>query len=98
MIQNRENGQKPSKMAIFDKKLLIKKIGIFPKIGLGQIEGLTSGQKRKKSLEPFLKNIKVSDFGLIWKRFREYLQIRSNRRVRFLPLVMNLHAKNQENR
>ena len=24
MIQNRENGQKPSKMAIFDKKLLIK--------------------------------------------------------------------------
>ena len=28
-FQTGENGQKPSKMAIFDKKLLIKKIKIF---------------------------------------------------------------------
>ena len=34
---------------------------------------LTSGQKPKKLLEPFLR--KVSDFGLIWRPFREYLQI-----------------------
>ena len=39
---------------------------------------LTSGQKLKNSLEPFLrKNIKVSDFGLIWTLFCEYLQIKN---------------------
>ena len=39
---------------------------------------LTSGQKPKKSFELFLKkNIKVSDFGLIWRPFREYLQIKN---------------------
>ena len=39
---------------------------------------LTSGQKLKKSLEPFFeKNIKVSDFGLIWRPFGQYLQIKS---------------------
>ena len=38
---------------------------------------LTSGQKRKKSLGPFLrKNIKVSDFGLIWRLFCEYLRMK----------------------
>ena len=38
---------------------------------------LTSGQKPKKSLEPFLRKISVSDFGLIWRPFREYLQIKN---------------------
>ena len=38
---------------------------------------LTSGQKPKKSLEPFLTKISVSDFGLIWRPFREYLQIKN---------------------
>ena len=36
---------------------------------------LTSGQKPKKSLEPFLR--KVSDFELIWRLFREYRQIKN---------------------
>ena len=37
---------------------------------------LTSGQKPKKSLEPFLRKISVSDFGLIWRLFCENLQIK----------------------
>ena len=37
---------------------------------------LTSGQKPKKSLAVFEKNIKVPDFGLIWRPFREYLRFR----------------------
>ena len=37
---------------------------------------LPSGQKSKKIVTAvFEKNIKVSDFGLIWRPFREYLQI-----------------------
>ena len=36
---------------------------------------LTSGAKTKKIV--FEKNIKVSDFGLIWRPFREYLQIKN---------------------
>ena len=52
---------------------------------------LPSGQKPKKSLEPFFeKNIKVSDFGLIWRPFREYIQIKNffqkSGSVTFLPL------------
>ena len=50
----------------------------------------TSGQKPKKSLEPFLKKISVSDFGLIWRPFREYLHIKNFFRkpgsATFLPL------------
>ena len=38
---------------------------------------LTSDQKPKKSLELFLRKISVSDFGLIWRPFREYLQIKN---------------------
>ena len=36
---------------------------------------LTSDRKPKKSLGPFLRKISVSDFWLIWRSFREYLQI-----------------------
>ena len=36
---------------------------------------LTSDQKPKKSLGLFLRKISVSDFGLIWRRLREHLQI-----------------------
>ena len=51
----------------------ISKLQIFYNIGFIQIEG----QKPRKLLEPFFaKNIKVSDFGLIWWTFREYLQIK----------------------
>ena len=49
---------------------------------------LTSGQKPKKAV--FEKNIKVSDFGLIWRPFCEYLQIKifflKSSSVTFLPL------------
>ena len=48
---------------------------------------LTSCKKSEKSLQPFLRkllyqptnqrNMKVSDFGLIWRTFRKYLQIKS---------------------
>ena len=39
---------------------------------------LTSGQKTKKIVRAVLKkNIKVSDFGLIWRLFRKYLQIKN---------------------
>ena len=39
---------------------------------------LISGQKPKKIVwAVFEKNIKLSDFGLIWRRFREYLQIKN---------------------
>ena len=44
---------------------------------------LTSGQKPEKSLEP-------SDFGLIWRPFRKYLQIKTflqkSGSLTFLPL------------
>ena len=38
---------------------------------------LTSGEKPKKSWGVFEKNIKVSDFWLIWILFRGYLQIKN---------------------
>ena len=51
-------------------------------MGFTQIEILTSGQKPKTRQKTkkivgavFEKNIKVSDFRLIWRPFREYLQI-----------------------
>ena len=49
------------------------------------------GPKTKKIIGVvFEKNIKVSDFELIWKPFREYLQIKNysqkSRSVTFLPL------------
>ena len=52
---------------------------------------LTSGQKQKKTVRVvFEKNIKVSDFGLIWRPLREYLQIKNFFQkcgsVTFLPL------------
>ena len=55
---------------------------------------LTSGQK--------LKNIKVSDFGLTWRLFHEYLQIKNffskMRLCHFSTFIVpQLHAKNQNN-
>ena len=52
---------------------------------------LTSRQKLKKMVRAvFEKNIKVSDFGLVWRPFREYLQIKNffqkSGSVTFLPL------------
>ena len=38
---------------------------------------LTSSQKPKKLLEPFFRKMSVSDFKLLWRPFREYLQIKN---------------------
>ena len=52
----------------------------FWKIGFTQIEGHISTNFRPKIKNIvttiFEKNTKVSDFGLIWRSFREYLQIK----------------------
>ena len=51
---------------------------------------LTSGQKLQKLLAIFEKNIKVSDFGLIWRPFHKYLQLKNffqkSSSLSFLPL------------
>ena len=57
-FQTEENGQKPSKMAIFDKKLLIKKKeNFFSTYWYNKVcfpyPPLTSCKKSEKSLEPF---------------------------------------------
>ena len=68
----------------------ISKLQIFLKNKVYSYLVLTSGQKPKKSLEPFLRKISVSDFGLIWRPFRECLQINNffqkSGSLTFLPL------------
>ena len=55
---------------------------------------------RKTVRAVFEKNIKVSDFGLIWRPFREYLQIKNffqkSRSVTFLPLKSLTPCKKSE--
>ena len=68
-MQSRENGQKP-KFGLFFDDIEVKYLQI------ANFLVLPSGQKSKKIVTAvFEKNIKVSDFGLIWRPFREYLQI-----------------------
>ena len=62
---------------------------------------LTSRQKPKKSLEPFLRKIwKCLHFGLIWRSFREYLQIedffQKSGPVAFLPFSPLTSCKKSE--
>ena len=62
---------------------------------------LTSRQKPKKSLEPFLRKIwKCLYFGLIWRSFREYLQIedflKKSGPVAFLPFSPLTSCKKSE--
>ena len=83
MMQCRENRQKPQFGRFFDDfEVNISKLQIFLKnrfhSNWRSYLVLTSGRKPKKSLEPFLRKIsKVSDLGLIWRPFREYLQIKN---------------------
>ena len=50
----------------------------FWKIGFIQIEGPNFRPKTKKIVRAvFEKNVKVSNFGLIWRPFREYLQMKN---------------------
>ena len=83
MMQSRENGEKPQFGQFFDdfefkylqianfseKQILFKlKVVIF---------STNFRPKTKKIVRAvFEKNIKVSDFGLIWRPFREYLEIK----------------------
>ena len=92
IMQSQENGEKPKFGQFFDdfgaKYLEIanfseKQVSFELKV----IFRTNFRPKPKKSLEPF---IKVSDFGLIWRLFREYLQIniffQKSSSVTFLPL------------
>ena len=82
MMQSRENGQKISIWAIFWRfrgqmssncKVFWKKVWCKLKV----IFSTNFRPKTKKIVRAvFEKNIKVSDFGIIWRLFREYLQIK----------------------
>ena len=96
MMQSRENGQKPQfgqflddfevkylQIASFSEKYVSFKLKV--------IFCANFRSKTKKIVETvFEKNIKVSDFRLIWRPFREYLQIKNffkkSSSVTFLPL------------
>ena len=96
MMQSPENGQKPQfgqflddfqatylQIAIFSEKQVSFKLKV--------IFSTNFRPKTKKIVRAvFEKNIKVSDFGLIWRPFREYLQIKNffqkSGCVSFLPL------------
>ena len=82
MMQSRENGQKPQFEQFFDDFLAkYLKIAHFSEkyisFKLKFIFSTNFIPKTKKIVRAaFEKNIKVSDFGLIWILFREYLQIK----------------------
>ena len=66
MMQSRENGQNFQFGQFFDDFAFKLKV----------IFSTNFRPKTKKIVRAvFEKNIEVSDFGLIWRRFREYLQI-----------------------
>ena len=90
MMQSQENGQKPQfgQFFLMILRSSISKLQIFWKIGFIQIEGHIKTKKIVWAV--FEKNIKVSDFGVIWEPFHEYLQIKNfcqkSGSVVFLPL------------
>ena len=96
VTQNRENGQKPKFgqfFDVFEAKYL--KIAIFfekqVSFKLKVIFSTNFRPKTKKIVRAvFEKNIKVSEFGLIWRLFRECLQIKNffqkSGSATFLPL------------
>ena len=88
-MQSQENFQKPQFGHFYDD-FEVKYLWL----GFIQIEGhicTNFKPKTKKNVRAvFEKNIKVSDFGLIWRPFCEYLQIKNffqkSGSVTFLPL------------
>ena len=96
MMQSRENGQKPLFGQFFDDfEVKYLQIANFSEkefsLKLKVIFSTNFRPKTKKIVRAvFEKNIKVSDFGLIWRPFREYLQIKNffqkSGSVTFLPL------------
>ena len=96
MMESRENGQKPHFGLVFDD-FEAKYLGIvnfsekYVSFKLKVIFTTNFRPKTKKIVTAvFGKNIKVSDFGLIWRLFREYLQIKiffqKSGSLTFLPL------------
>ena len=95
-MQSRENRQKPQFGQFFDDfEVNISKLQIFLKKQVSfKLKVIFSTNFRPKTKKVFKvvfeKNIKVSDFGLIWRPFREYLQIKiffqKSGSVTFLPL------------
>ena len=79
MMQSRENGQKPQFVEFFwrFRGQTSRNCKFFRKIGFIQIEGhiCTNFRPKTKKIVRAVseKNIKVSDFGLIWRLFRKYL-------------------------
>ena len=71
-MQIRENDQKPQ---FWQCLANISKLQIFLKNKVHSHFSTNFSSKTKKVVSAnFEKNIKVSDFGLIWRRFSEYLQ------------------------
>ena len=90
MMQSRENGQKPKFGQFFDDfEVIYLQIANFSE---KYVSFSTNFRPKTKKIvrAVFEKNIKVSDFGLIWRPFREYLQIKNffqkSGSVTFLPL------------
>ena len=83
MMQSWENGQKPQFGKLFDNfKVKYLQIANFSEKQIStKLKVISSTNFRSKTKKivtaVFEKNIKVSDFGLIWRPFREYLQIRN---------------------
>ena len=91
MIQSCENGEKPQFGQCFDDfQVKISPNGKL-KVKLNVIFSTNFRSKTKKVVrDVFEKNIKVPDFALIWRPFREYLQIKNffqkSSSLTFLPL------------
>ena len=96
MMQSRENGQKPQFGEFFDKfEVKYFQIWNFPEKNVSfKLKIIFSTKFRPKTKKivraVFEKNVKVSNFGLIWRRFFEYLQIKNffqkSGSITFLPL------------
>ena len=96
VMQNRENGQKPQIGQFFDHfEVKYLQIANFSEkqvsFKLKVIFNTNFRPKTKKIIRViFEKNMQVSDFGLIWRPFCEYLQIKNffqkSGSVTFLPL------------
>ena len=82
-MQSRENGRKPQFEEFFDIfEVKYLQIANFSEKWISfkfKVIFITNfSPKIKKMVEAvFEKNIKVSDFGLIWRHFCEYLEIKS---------------------
>ena len=83
MMQSRENGQKPQFGQFFDDfEVKYLQIANFSEKQVSfKLKVIFSTNFRPKTKKIFIavfeKNIKVSDFGLIWRSFCEYLQIKN---------------------